>query len=328
MRGWLPYSCTDICYSCLRSIHTWCLMQRSRYAKNPLRLRHGRTLAAIGEPSRVNSVRRVGGLAQRGGGQGFAFGVDDLGALLPFGFGLAGHGAFHGVGQLDVLEFDQGDLDAPVDGGDVEDLADVQVDLVGLGQGLVQGVLADDLAQGGLGDLVDGGVDVLDSDDGFDGVDDAEVGDGGDVDADVVAGDDALRLDGHGDDPQRHPVQHVGERDDEPEAGVAGAADPAQPEQHALLVLLDDPRGQGRAEQQQHDDDDDDDDQGFHGDPSDVSKRPVIFAGEYPGRRLLITKNPGPACSREFYAGAAAGVRSNIFHITTLSPDSRIFEFP
>jgi hypothetical protein len=40
-----------------------------------------------------------------------------------------------------------------------------------------------------------------------------------------------------------YAVQHVDERDDEAEAGFAGAADPAQPEQHAFLVLLDDPRG-------------------------------------------------------------------------------------
>jgi hypothetical protein len=37
---------------------------------------------------------------------------------------------------------------APALGGDVEDLADHLVDAVGLGQDLVQGVLADDLAQG------------------------------------------------------------------------------------------------------------------------------------------------------------------------------------
>ena len=85
---------------------------------------------------------RVGRLAQRGGGQRFAFGVDDLRALFPSRFGLLGHRAFHGVRELDVLQLDQGDLHAPRDGGDVEDLADVQVDLVGLRQGLVEGVLA------------------------------------------------------------------------------------------------------------------------------------------------------------------------------------------
>jgi hypothetical protein len=49
---------------------------------------------------------------------------------------------------------------------------------------------------------------------------------------------------------------------------------PAQPEQHPLLVLLHDPRRQGRAQQEQHDDDSDDN-QDFHGDPSWMSQRRV-----------------------------------------------------
>src|SRR5690242_6374841 len=69
-----------------------------------------------------------------------------------------------------------------------------------------------------------------------------EVGDRGHVDADVVPGDDALGLDRHRDDPQRHPVQHVDERDDEPEAGIPRTPHPARPEQHPLLVLLHDSR--------------------------------------------------------------------------------------
>jgi hypothetical protein len=72
---------------------------------------------------------------------------------------------------LDVLQLDQGD-DTPILCRDVQDLPDVDVDAVGLGQGLVEGVLADDLAQGGLGDLVDGGADVLDGYYCLDGIDD------------------------------------------------------------------------------------------------------------------------------------------------------------
>ena len=86
---------------------------------------------------------------------------------------------------------------------DAEDLADVQVDRAALGQGLVQGVLAGDRAQRGLGDLADRRADVLDRQHGFDRVDHPAVGHRGYVDADVVAGDDALRLDRHGDDPHR-----------------------------------------------------------------------------------------------------------------------------
>ncbi len=43
--------------------------------------------------------------------------------ILALGLGLAGHRPLHAVGQLDVLELDDGDLDAPFLGLDVEDLA-------------------------------------------------------------------------------------------------------------------------------------------------------------------------------------------------------------
>jgi hypothetical protein len=112
-----------------------------------------------------------------------------------------------------------------------------------------RGVLADDLAQGGPGDLVDGRTDVFDGHHRPDRVDDAEVDDGGHVDADVVAGDDALGLDGHGDDAQAHPVQDVHERDDDGQAGLADADDAAEPEEHSLLVLFDDPDGEREHQQ-------------------------------------------------------------------------------
>ena len=127
-----------------------------------------------------------------------------------------------------------------------------EVDAVGLGQGLVKGVLADHLAQGGLGDLVDGRGHVLDRDHRLGRVDDLVVGDGGDVDADVVAGDDALGLDRHGHDPQRHPPQHLDQRHDQPQAGLSDPHHPAEAEQHPSLVLLDDPHRQRKPDQHQH----------------------------------------------------------------------------
>ena len=75
----------------------------------------------------------------------------------------------------------------------------------------------------------------------FTGVDDPEVGDRGDVDADVVAGDDPLGLDRHGHDAQRDPLQPVDDRDDDAQAGFAHRDHPAEPEMHAALVLLHDP---------------------------------------------------------------------------------------
>ena len=67
---------------------------------------------------------------------------------------------------------------------------------------LVQAVLADDFPQRRLSDLVDRSVDVLDSDNRLHRIDNLEVGHRRHVDADVVAGDDPLRLDRHRHDPQ------------------------------------------------------------------------------------------------------------------------------
>src|SRR5664279_5253964 len=188
---------------------------------------------------------RVGGLTECCRGEGLAFGVDGLGALLALRLGLACHRALHAVGQLDVLELDEGDHDAPVDGVDVEDLANVQVDAVGLREGLVQRVLTNHFAQRGLGDLVDRGVDVLNRYHRLHRVDNLEVGHRRHIDADVVTSDDALGLDRHGDDPQRDPVQHVDERDDDPQARSAHADDATESEQDPDLVLLDDLEGAG-----------------------------------------------------------------------------------
>ena len=46
-------------------------------------------------------------------GQVFTLGMDDFRATLAFGFGLAGDGADHLLGQLHLLHLDQGDLHAP-----------------------------------------------------------------------------------------------------------------------------------------------------------------------------------------------------------------------
>lgn len=70
---------------------------------------------------------------------------------------------------------------------------------------------------------------------------DAVVGDGGHVDAHVVLGDDALRLDRHRHDPQGDPMDAVHERHDEDQSGAASTAlDPAQAELHAAFVPLED----------------------------------------------------------------------------------------
>ena len=52
-------------------------------------------------------------MRQRFGGSFFAVGVDDVGAALALGLGLLGHGALHIARQLDILNLDILDIDAP-----------------------------------------------------------------------------------------------------------------------------------------------------------------------------------------------------------------------
>ena len=146
-----------------------------------------------------HDVRRV---AERVGRESLTFCCDDLRALFALGLCLARHRALHALRELDVLQLDERDQYAPVLGCAIENLANARVHTVGLGQRLVESVLTDDLAQRCLSDLIDRGVDILDRDERLHRVDHSKVGDGGDIDADVVARDDALRLDRHRDDPQ------------------------------------------------------------------------------------------------------------------------------
>ncbi len=195
-------------------------------------------------------LERGGGLGHLMGGFGellgrleFGVGVDDAGPALAVGLGLAGHGALHRVGQGDVLDLDPVDLHAPADGGAVDHQFQALVEFLAVGQQVVQVALADDGPQGGLGHLGDGEAVVLDVDQGRGGVDDLEVDDRVDADRDVVAGDALLGRDRQGDDLQIDLVQAVHDRNDQGETGPAHLrAEPAEPEHHTPLVLLDDPR--------------------------------------------------------------------------------------
>ncbi len=53
-----------------------------------------------------------GGVDELLGGVEFALGVDDLGAAFALGFGLLGHGAKHGFGEVDLPDLDGDDFDS------------------------------------------------------------------------------------------------------------------------------------------------------------------------------------------------------------------------
>ena len=95
----------------------------------------------------------IGGHAELLGGLVLALRADDLRAPLALGLGLPRHRALHRGRQLDVLDLDDGDLDAPGRRVLVDDVLEDLVDLVALGEQLVERVLAEHRAQRRLGDL-------------------------------------------------------------------------------------------------------------------------------------------------------------------------------
>jgi hypothetical protein len=90
------------------------------------------------------------GVRQGLGSLELALGVDDLGAPVTLRLSLTRHGATHGLGQLDVLDLDEGDLDTPRIGDVVDDALKPLVDLVPVDQQFVQVDLDEDAAQLGL----------------------------------------------------------------------------------------------------------------------------------------------------------------------------------
>ncbi|MPM95218.1 hypothetical protein SDC9_142371 [bioreactor metagenome] len=207
--------------------------------------------------------QRLGGLAQLGRGLQLAVGVDHLGAAFPLGLGLPRHRALHALGQLDVLDLHDPHLDAPGLGPLVHPGAQVDVEVLAVGQQPVQVDPAEQGSQGGLGDLGGGDLELLDLEDRLRRVDDAEEHHGVHPGGDVVVGDDLLGRDGVGDDAQVHPDEPVHPWDQEPQAGRVDGTYATQAEHDAALVLGDDAdRGRQQDEGQDHDGDEDDETDG------------------------------------------------------------------
>ena len=120
----------------------------------------------------------------------------------------------------------------------VDDLLQDRVDLVALGQELVERVLAEDAPQRRLRDLRRRDHEVLDLHDRLLGVDDPEVGDRVHADRDVVLRDHLLRRDVQRHRPQVDADHLVDDRDQQEEArALRRRLQPAEPEDDAPLVL-------------------------------------------------------------------------------------------
>src|SRR5262249_12403537 len=147
------------------------------------------------------------------------------------------HRPLHVIGQHDVLDLDRGHLRAPGLGVPVDDILDLFVDARGIGEKLIQAEAPDDVAHRRLADLIDSIVDVLDHDHGALRIGNMIVGHRGDIDRDVVLGDDLLRRDQHGDGAQRDARHLLDRNKDEREPRSAHALKFSKQEHDAALVL-------------------------------------------------------------------------------------------
>src|SRR5207248_7417368 len=199
----------------------------------------------------VEDYRRFGQFLRR---LRLALRIDDLGTALAFRLGLLGNGALHLLRQVDLLDLDLGDLDAPRIGVGVEDRLDLLVDAIALGEQLVELCLAADAAQRGLRELGGREQEVLHVDERAIGIDHAEVNDGVDLDRDVVARDHVLRGNVERDDAQIHAHGALDDRNDEHEARPARRHQPAEAKHDDPLVLVDDVHRHPQEHQREHDD--------------------------------------------------------------------------
>src|SRR5215204_2710938 len=171
-----------------------------------------------------------------------AFCGQDRSAAGPLGLHLLLHRLLDISGGDDLFELHPRHPDAPLLRYLVEDRAQLRVDLIAGGQGLVQDEVADHVAQGGLGDLLQRQVEVGDLVLGGPRVDNLVVDDGRDLHPDVVVGDDRLRLEGHDLFPQVRFGQHaIHHRDDQGKTALGGAVVASETLHYGYPALRDDP---------------------------------------------------------------------------------------
>ncbi len=182
----------------------------------------------------------LGGFEELLRGLLLAFGADHFRAPLALGLGLARDHPDHALVEVDVLDLDVRHLDSPRVGLRVENVLDVVVELVALGEHLVEVVLAEHRAQGRLGEFARRLLEVLHLDHRLVGLHHPEINDRVDLHRDVVARNHVLRRNVE---HQRalvhaHHLLHVGQQQDQPRPLHAGEA--PEREHDAAFVLAKD----------------------------------------------------------------------------------------
>src|SRR5918995_2331952 len=186
------------------------------------------------------ALQPISSLPEALGGLKLALCRYDLCSPLALALGLACHRPLHILRDLHVLDFNHTDLHAPRLGLLVYYLLKLLVYGLTVGQEIVETFLTQDAPQRGLGDLAGCQDMVLYLDDALVRVHHPEVDHCGYARGDVVAGDEILGRDVHGDGPQanlNHPVHHRDQ--DEQTRPLGSSLYPTEPEDHTPLILLD-----------------------------------------------------------------------------------------
>src|SRR5579872_430303 len=184
------------------------------------------------------SGERLSGICEPLGRREFTFRMDDFGTLFAFRLGLLGHGALHRVRQVYLLDLHVRNLYAIRRGVSIKNGLNSQVQLVTVGQQLVQIYLAQYRAQSGLGKLLRLPIIVLHLDDRLIGAHHTPVNYGIHFERDVVTGDDVLWRDFQGLLPQidsHDPVHRSKNENDAWPLGVGQQA--AQAKDHAAFIF-------------------------------------------------------------------------------------------
>lgn len=108
----------------------------------------------------------------------FAFGVDHPCPPFALGLGLLRHGPNHGFIDIDMLDLDVGNLDSPCVGVRVDNILNILVELVALGEQFIEFVLPKHGTQGRLRKLAGSVDELFDLDDRALGIDNAKIDDG------------------------------------------------------------------------------------------------------------------------------------------------------
>ena len=100
-------------------------------------------------------ARMMGSLGELFGSLKFPVGVDDLGPALALRFGLARNRPLHILGQVHLLHFHLGHLDAPGLGMLIENGLQARVELFALGEQIIQFHFTQHRTKAGLRQLLD-----------------------------------------------------------------------------------------------------------------------------------------------------------------------------